>query len=181
MNDSQSFFTGICGDYSWLVSGREFASLPDLVRQHHLGSRLCISSFDSGPLTPSDDETRIGWTLSGKLMISPPLTESLEIPYDQYDEWWIFESEPHLGDDLEVFINYGMFTLVHPEVTYRSFDPTWEKRGLDYLVPIQERFWQQIERLNPVSYVGMGNNDVVVSRNHSFVEAATNAAAIQPR
>jgi hypothetical protein len=56
------------------------------------------------------------------------------------------------------------------EEIYKTYDPTWDRHGLDYLVPIQERFWAQVERVNPVSYIAMGDQDIVVSRRRDFVE-----------
>jgi hypothetical protein len=56
------------------------------------------------------------------------------------------------------------------EEIYKTLDPTWERGGLDYLVPIQERFWAQTERVDPVSYIAMGDLDVVVSKRREFIE-----------
>ena len=67
-------------------------------------------------------------------------------------------------------MNYGGFTLVPIEEIYKTFDPTWERGGLNYLVPIQDRFWSQMERVDPVSYIAMGDHDVVVSKRREFIE-----------
>jgi hypothetical protein len=34
---------------------------------------------------------------------------------------------------------------------------------------VQERFWKQMARVRPLSYVAMGDNDVIVTRNQEFV------------
>jgi hypothetical protein len=103
-------------------------------------------------------------------MVSPPLDAALVIPYDQYDEWYLLDEPPHPGWEPEVFVNYGGFTLLPIEEIYKTFDPTCERGGLDYLVPIQERFWAQIERVDPVSYIATGDLDVVVSKRREFIE-----------
>jgi hypothetical protein len=123
-----------------------------------------------------EDELAQGWTTQGKVAISPLLIEGMSIPHDQYDEWYLLDTPKFDKDDFEVFVNYGSFTLVAPADVYKIFDPTSERSGLDWLVPVQERFWFQLERLRPESYVAIGDNDVVVSRNHRFVENVREAA-----
>ncbi|MBC7857038.1 MAG: hypothetical protein IAF94_26710 [Pirellulaceae bacterium] len=56
-----------------------------------------------------------------------------------------------------------------------TFDPTWERSGLDWLYPIQERFWAQVNKLSPLSYIAIGDNEVVVTRNKSFAKTVQHA------
>jgi hypothetical protein len=103
-------------------------------------------------------------------MVSPPLAEGLDIPLDQYDEWYFLDEPPRPEWRPEVFVNYGGFTLLPVEEIYKTYDPTWDKHGLDYLVPIQERFWAEVEQVDPISYIAMGDQDVVVSKRREFIE-----------
>jgi hypothetical protein len=103
-------------------------------------------------------------------MDSSPLVEGLDIPHDQYDEWYLFEEPPPAAWQPEVFVNYGGFTLAPIADILSTYDPTWDRRGLDYLVPIQERFWAQLERVDPVTYGAVGDYDVVVSKRREFIE-----------
>ncbi len=103
-------------------------------------------------------------------MVSPPLAEELDIPHDGYDEWYLLDEPPSSEWQPEVFVNYGSFTLVSTEELYKSYDPTWDCHGLEWLDPIQERFWEQLERVNPVSYIAIGGYDVVVSQRREFIE-----------
>src|SRR5262249_3240200 len=141
-------------------------SLTDLVLRFHSNQRLCITSFDSGPLRPTEEEVARGWTTQGAVAISPPLIEGLPIPQEGYDEWYLLSNPRFDDNEIEVFVNYGRLTLLPPADIYRTFDPTWEKAGFDWLAPIQERLWSQLQQLKPVTYVAMGDNDVVVSLNH---------------
>ncbi len=168
--------TGKQGGHHWLVSPSQVWPLTDLVLRFHHGLHLCVTAFDSGPIRPSEDEIAQGWTMQGNVMVSPPLNSTLSIPRDQYDEWYILARPAFAGAEIEVFVNCGGFTLVAPEETYKTFDPTWMRQGLDWLTPIQERFWSQLERLNPETYVAVGDNDVVVSRNRRFIQAVQDAA-----
>ncbi len=168
--------TGKHGEYRWLVSGREVASLPDLVCRFHRRLHLCITCFDSGPLRIMDEEVAQGWTTQGEVVISPPLADGMPIPHDQYDEWYLLGAPEFDKLEVEVFVNYGCFTLVTPGDSYKTYDLTSEKSELDWLASVQERFWLQLDRLKPESYVAIGDNDIVVSRNHRFVEAVREAA-----
>jgi hypothetical protein len=169
--------TGNHGEYQWLVSPQIWL-LPGLVQRHHEGLYLCIAAFDSGPIKPSDDEIAQGWRLQGSILISPPLHATLYIPHAENDEWYLF-SQPDMPEAVsEIFVRYGGFTLVAPEDTYKTYDPTWEKHGLEWLGPLQEQFWEQIERLNLETYVAMGENDIVVSRHQPFMDAVHKAALL---
>jgi len=136
----------------------------------HVGLRLCITALDGGPIHPNAEEQPRGWMARGNAVVSPPLTEGLDIPRDQCDEWYLLDEPPSPEWTPEVFVNYGGFTLSPIEEIYKTYDPTWDRHGLDYLVPIQERFWEQIDRVNPVSYIAMCDQNIVVSRRPEFIE-----------
>jgi hypothetical protein len=116
-------------------------------------------------------------------MVSPPLSPGVYIPSDGYDEWCILREAPTEIREYEVFVNWGGFTLVSPKEIYSTFDPTWDKHGLDFLAPLQERFWAQIARDGPESYIASGDNDVVVSQSREFIDAvaSTITQGTQPR
>jgi hypothetical protein len=122
---------------------------------------LSVTAFDSGPLRLSEEEILAGWKKDGEVAVSPPLRDSLVLPQGEYDEWYI-HSAPFAVADVEVFVNYGGFTL--------------EPQADDWLKAAQASFWTQLHRLRPMSYIAMGDNDVVVSRNRDFVEAVRGLA-----
>jgi hypothetical protein len=72
--------------------------------------------------------------------------------------------------DMIQFGRNGCFHLVPIEEIYKTYDATRDRIGLDYLVPIQERFWVQLEQVSAVSYIAMGDQDVVVSKRRDFIE-----------
>jgi hypothetical protein len=161
--------------FEWLVMN-DCPRLVELTLQHHARLRLCISSFDSGQISPDEEEAAAGWTSSGSIMVSPPITESLDVPYDGYDEWYLLEQLPCNDWRPEVFVNYGGFTLRQIDEILNEYDPTWERNGRDWLPAMQERFWNQIDSVNPVTYVGMGDFDIVVSRRSEFIEEVRRAS-----
>jgi hypothetical protein len=168
--------TGKHGQYWWLVSEHQVRSLVDLVVQFHSRLRLCVTSFDSAPLRPTDEEVAEGWSTQGDVAISPPIINGMWIPHEQYDEWYLFDSPNLEHEKIEVFVGFGRFTLAAPAEVYDTFDPTWERSGLDWIVPIQERFWLQLERLKPESYVAIGWHDILASRNEEFIRCVREAS-----
>ena len=166
--------------YQWLVSGAQIRDLAAIVVRFHRGLRLCITAFDSGPLRLTTEELDQGWSAQRGVAISPPIEDSLAIPHDQYDEWYVLDDPTPLECDIEVFVNYGAFTLLPPAETYKTYDPTWEKSGLEWLALAQDRFWDQLQQIQPRTFVASGDNDVVVSRDYGFIEAVRSAAASAP-
>lgn len=163
-------FSGRHGDYDWFVSREWIEDLAALILREHVGLRLWITTFDGGSITPNEEELDVGWEVVGNIMVSPPMTPDLEIPQNHDNEWYIFEDlNPRTFCD-ERFVSYGGFNLADPQEMAASFDPSWERDGLDYLYPIQERFWTQIGKLLPFTYIGIGDNDVVVTRHRQFAD-----------
>ncbi len=114
MNWDDPLTTGTHGKWTWIVVRQMIRELPALTLKHHEAQRLCITAFDSGAITPSDDERALGWTLVNNIMVSPPLTTSLDIPCDTHDEWYVFRDIPRLLAVEERFVNYFGFTLANP-------------------------------------------------------------------
>ena len=109
-------------------------------------------------------------------MISPPLSNHVEIPHDQFDEWYVSTSQLSFPDDLEVFVNYGGFTLVSPEELTKDDDPAWERGRYDYLYLMQDRFWKQLSVINPSTYVSSGDLYIVVSKSKALISDIENSA-----
>ena len=169
-------FMGAHEKWSWIVVREMIRDLPSLIAKYHADQRLCITAFDSGPIKPSPEERGIGWALIGDVMVSPPLTPQLHIPSGEYDEWYVFKTLPTSIDIAERYVNYLGFNLADPHAMAASQDPTWDRTNYDWLVPLQSRFWLDMERLNPTSYISSGDADVVVSRDTAFIRRVVDAA-----
>jgi hypothetical protein len=165
------------GEWKWLVSREPIIGLAELTASEHLNCRLWIATFDSGKITPSAEELAIGWKLIDGIMVSPPLTSETTIPSDCYDEWYVFDGDHSTFGVAERFVSFGSFTLADPRKMAATFDPTWEISGLDWLYPIQERFWSQVDRHFPLSYIASGDNDIVVTRKPGFAARVRQAIA----
>lgn len=157
--------SGQKGEYWWLVA-HELPDLRGALVQHHLGDRLCVTSFDSAPFRPGLPAERSGWTTRGDLAVSPSITAAFEVPSAGYDEWYLFEQLPDELVFLEVFANYLGFTLAPPSTEPRT---SGDASAVEWLLDAQQRFWFQVERLKPISFVMQGHLDIVVSRRQEFV------------
>ena len=158
-------------NYHWLVASEEIRGAIDLVIEHHQQQYLHITSFDSGPLKLTREELELGWNQESSVSLSPRLHNELAIPHDQYDEYYLSRDKLEFPSNLEVFVNYGAFTLAHPDELTKNDDPTWERKRFDFLYPFQDRFWQQLNIIEPESYVAIGDHDIFVSKNESFIKA----------
>lgn len=144
-------FIGKRGDYFWIEWRDDFLSdLLSAFPQFVLGKYLVNTSFDSGSLTLAPEEIEQGWCKHNKLALSPPISDVACIPKDQYDEWYVFTS-PTTFENYEVFVNYGGFSLENSDFT-----------------EFQEKFWLQLERLSPESFLAEGGYLICVTRNESL-------------
>ena len=130
-------------------------AVPDVVANQI----VAITSFDSGPLLPSEDERRMGWKMDGKVLWTSRIDTPSNMPYDQYDEWYIFPEFRKL-QPLEVFVNYGIFSLADERPRLEALleaNPTLERNGFEVRIQMQERFWQQLDQLKPTSCLAEGD------------------------
>jgi hypothetical protein len=172
----KNMWLGKFENYYWFVSASAVWTLADLIKKHHANEILHITAFDSGPIAPNKEEIESGWSKDGKIMISPPLSSRIEIPHEQFDEWYVSTSKLSFPSELEIFVNYGGFTLASPEELTKDDDPTWERGRYDYLYPMHDRFWKQLSIINPSTYVSSGDLDIVVSKNKELINEVENNA-----
>jgi hypothetical protein len=175
------FKSGTHGDYTWIELVEKPWELVDLLLTHHRGCYLYITAFDSGRITPSEEDSKAGWSLQGEVMVSPPMYEDLHLPANGYDEWYVFDRRIDFPQERQVFVNYGRFSLEPVDEQLKRFDSSWEHDALDWMRPLQDQFWKQMELLNPTSYVAMGEKDLIVTKNKAFGNALKDALAIQGR
>ena len=169
----QSIYRGCFREYSWIVSSETLDDPTSVVVPWHRGLHLYIVAFDGSPLELCSKEVAAGWSLlQNSVAVSPPLEEALEVPTGGYDEWYICEGTACIDAEIEIFVNYGGFNLECPTNLAQSFGATQAGDKFDFLAPIQERFWNQIERYQPHSYIATGDNLIIVSRKKGFVAEA---------
>ncbi len=143
-----SIFTGSRGQYHWLERTAGYLwDVLEISPQVVEGNFVSVTSYDSGPLRLSPEEVAQGWYKHGDLAVSPLVTKADLVPNDLYDEWYIFGT-PTEFSGYEVFVNYSGFSL---------------HTGNSEAIALQERFWQQLERISPSSYLAEGDNLIWVT------------------
>jgi hypothetical protein len=176
--DNETIYTGEHGEYSWLQSrtcglsiNKVLAWIPECLSDNY----LVITSCDSGPLTRlSDAQIAKGWTIHDKLACSPRLKSTDVPPNLGWDEWYIFD-RPRVFDNYEIFIDHGNFSLRDPEFLTENPNVTWDKSAAEAQMQIeverQSRFWRQIKRIRPKTYVSQGGPSLVfVTRDKTLFD-----------
>ena len=167
---------GSQGVYEWLATDRALDLLvvcPDLVK----GKYLAITSLDSGPLVPTEEEKEAGWEQRSNIAYSPKIQAVASVPRAEWDEWYIFDRPvdlgiSHLGENIfeapqtkghvSVFVNYGF--ALYPA----------DRAGLVDL------FWPQLERIQPESYVADNDYLTFVSANEELFASILRAVRQLP-
>lgn len=149
--------TGSRGLYRWIVWEAQFlcdliSAAPDIVR----GKHVVITSFDSGRFLPSKEMIDRGWSVKYGSAYSPRIQHRVDLPFHQFDEWYVFPSPTGIGYP-EVFVNYSGFRLRYGETAA-------ERQAM------LERFWRQLEALQPESYLAEGDFLTFAMRNAGLYE-----------
>lgn len=163
--------------YEWLtMHDRDITSLLSICPEIVLGKYLAVTRIDSGSLRLTEQEKTEGWyTAEGgrvfegtswsppeyrddwKVAYSPRITSIHGLPNDThdecctgFDEWYISE-HPMRAEEIESFVNWGGFRLYDPQVQWCT-----------------DRFWNQIAKSEPESYIADGTVLTIVTRNNDL-------------
>ena len=179
--------TGKRGEYCWLErpvctedTSRPLAYLLKQCPEFVLHSYVVITSLDSGPMRLTKQQEGAGWRGNCLLAISPRISDTGYLPFGWFDEWYIFD-EPATLVDVEVFINYGTFSLGDSrsaiDTMYIGPDEEITARLVEGASEMREQFWTQMERIKPKSYMANGNNFTLVTRDARLFRDAVGALA----
>lgn len=168
-------YQGKQGDYFWLGrtvdmrdTSRPLAHILKACPEVVLDNFVVVTALDSGPLRLSGQQFSEGWRQEDKLAISPKITGTQELSFVWFDEWYIFDEQPAIPTDVEVFVNYGTFSLGDPRPTvatmYIGTDAEKLARLNEGALKIREKFWEQIGRIKPKSYMANGNSFTFITR-----------------
>lgn len=168
--EKQHMKTGKHENYYWLTSHEEIRHIDKVIIEYCSGYTLYLATFDSGPLLPTQEELAQGWKVNGEIMVSPPLSDNVTIPHEQYDEWYLSEYGLIFPTNLERYVNYGGFRLHTVNDDSEITEPTWERGRGDHMKPHQDAFWTQLLLINPEIFVAIGDNDIVVSKYEKLIK-----------
>lgn len=164
---------GHTNNYYW-IEAYDFG-LHDIVSkcpELFVGKTVAITAFDNSPIIPNTKEKAFGWYSKNDVFYAPKIKNPKELPYDNYDEWYVFEElKEFLPDDL--FVNYLSFSLRDPSYKLTEANPTWDKIALKYQIERQiellDKFWNYIIRIEPRLFVLDGDNLIFGSRVYEDV------------
>jgi len=151
-------FHGVQGDYRWLeTAAHRIYDVLQVCPAVVANKNIVITSSDSGPLQPTHQEMQRGWKVYGRSIHIPVGDNVSTIPFEIFDEWYIFSSDAP-ERDYKIFVNYDWFTLGPAQ-------PLYSRRGTAFdLKRMQRWFWQEIERVSPESYLACGNRLKFITR-----------------
>jgi hypothetical protein len=164
-------FTGKHGDYWWLEAEAAVSRLPDVLEACPalvVGRYVAVTAFDGGPFNPNDNDRAAGWTADGVAAYSAKVHSPDDLPLEQYDEWYVFERPTRIAR-AEVFVIYGDFSLLDRSADGGHRDDAARR----WLHEIQRRFWRQLERLRPETYLAEGDRLALVTRRRDIFDCAS--------
>ena len=155
-------FHGVQGEYRWLETAAHevydvLQVCPDVVANKN----VVITSFDSYPLQPTSEEMQRGWRTSGRFLHIPVSDNVSAIPFEVFDEWYIFTEESP-EREYKIFVKYDWFTLGPAQAVYSRNGNAFDLKRM------QRWFWQELEESKAESYLGRGSRLKFVSRNAEY-------------
>lgn len=155
-------FHGSHGPFRWVESpAHKTQDVLQLCPEAVLGKHLVIAAFDSSKITAVAKDSLRLWRVEGSALYVPPLADLLEVPYDVFNEWFIFTAVPGQRK-LESFMASSWFSL-GPCLSGNAARATqWEIKRT------QRAFWQLMESANPESYLACGSRLIFVTRNDGY-------------
>jgi hypothetical protein len=108
-----------------------------LVPETVLGRRVLIASFDSGQLTPTQEELDEGWAMQGQQAVSPLIRSVTALPVAGFDEWYVYEGKVP-SEEHKSFVNRFGFSPLDPGCAEAN------------------EFWEQVKRFRPLHVLGAG-------------------------
>lgn len=165
--------------FEWLVCDGQLREYWRLIPRYFKSRSLVIACYNSGPLSPTKQETGLGWQEIQGGLLSPPLMEGLSLPQDQFDEWWIFDSSVMANrlPRYNCFVNHIGWTLQKPQELESYFHPTWERGSFDWLIPIQQSFWEMVKTYDPLAFISGGDKLIIATRHSMFLDAVEKIAS----
>jgi len=172
-------FHGVHGEYRWLeTTAHEIYDVLQVCPQVAANKNIVITSFDNGPLQPTAEEFARGWRVFGRSVHIPVGENVSAIPFEIFDEWYIFPIESPLTD-YKVFVNYEWFTLGPAQALYSRSGNAFDLRRM------QRLFWQEIERVSPETYLARGQRLKFITREpdlfHRVLRGLTTLGKLRAR
>lgn len=144
-------FHGVQGDYRWLeTSAHEIYDVLQVCPAVAANKNIVITSFRAGPLSLTSEEMQRGWRVSGSALHIPVGSNVSAIPFEIFDEWYIFSGDAQ-ERDYKSFVKHDWFTLGPAQAVYSRNGSAFDLRRM------QRWFWQEMDAARPEAYLARGN------------------------
>jgi len=155
-------FHGVHDEFKWLETpAHEIHDVLQVCPAVVTHKNVVVTSFDPQKLQPMEEKWLRGCRVAGSALYLPFVTDPEELPYNVFDEWYIFSSAP-LDRSFKRFLNYEWFTLGPAQVVYSRHNTTWDLKRMRRL------FWQEMEQVYPESYLARGHRLMFATRNSGY-------------
>ena len=163
------FHSGANSDYRWIVTGATLGELLRLVPECILGKYVAITSINCDPPHLTEQEEANGWVSRDGIAYSPKLESTANLRHDHFDEWYVFREPRDLGclicSDTNPWVSEFGPRRVHVFVNY-SFGFSLH---LAEFAAVAELFWEQMNWMQPETYIAHGDQLTVVTRDHNLM------------
>jgi hypothetical protein len=137
---------GFCNDYHWLwAPNANLNNIVKLAPEIIKDKFIAISSCDSGPYKPTNEELSSGWIYCNGVSISPKIDYQIDLPIAGWDEWYVI-SEQRIPFPPKVFVSYTNFSLAPGETSA-------DKESFRFASQLLEDFWSQLATFKPLSFI----------------------------
>lgn len=167
-------------DFYWIETNE--INLTDLVLklpELFLGKYLIIISFDGGTYTIKNEELSSGWKYLNGMTYTEIITKRTlhRKLSDNHDQWVLLENN-RIIDTMINFVNYTYFSLIDwdKEINYLEDedDQNFIKRFEKERSKLRERFWEQINIINPLTFISDGSKLIFVTKDEKEIELIKN-------
>jgi len=143
-----------------LVTDHYLDDLLQLCPEVVLGKYVAITSLDSGPFYPSEEEKASGWVNREGIAYSPRIESTASLPHECWDEWYVFENRVDLGRLAPQGSNIFEAALAEGEVyTFVNFSFGLHRPEME---PVATCFWKQFDWIRPQTYIAESDNHLMV-------------------
>jgi hypothetical protein len=164
----EDVYIGKTGNYHWVSFAKRYLVLPEIVTIPSFvkGKYAVLTTFDGGPPFVYDQTEKMGWTKEGKIVWTSKIKDATDICKEGFEEMYVFDNKIPLPE-IKVFVNYLYFALFDPEIVLRA-NPTWDRRLFDGQLKLQELFWEQMDKIKPISFASDGDHFNLATQDERF-------------
>lgn len=172
MRDTARFYVGAHGDYRWVVTDGMLHKLVSIVPGFVLGKYIAVTSCDCGPLHLSENEIANGWVSRNGIAYSPRIESIETLPSDSScTEWYTFPEPVDLGAVVDSDINLWESEITPGRVHVFSNLSFGFGLHMPEFGALAEIFWEQLNWVQPESFIAAGDQLTVVTRDRNLADA----------